>query len=121
MLWLEEKLDKDNIKSSILRALGYTPNALDHQNINMDIIPKGNLKRAIDSLPIDEELKSRLFNFARTNSHDSLSNLINQIDDADIDQQDNDVSEPAELPKGNQPVPKPGANQQQQQPEMPMQ
>jgi hypothetical protein len=115
-IWLEEKLDREKVGKSLLKALGYTADALHHQNINLDIIPKGNLKRAIQSLPIEDSVKDTLFNFARNNPHDSISNLINQIQNDEIEQQDTDTSAPAVLPQGNQPAPKPGANQQQQQP-----
>jgi hypothetical protein len=114
-IWMEEKLARRRLQSSLIRALGLTKTAL-ARNINLDEIPEDNLQRAIQSLGISDDAKEKLTNFVKNNRHHSLMQMLDLIDDAEIEQQDTSTSTPAVLPQSNQPIPKPKPDLQQQQP-----
>jgi len=114
MVWLEELREKREFISKLLDRLGLTQEALD-KNIGLDEIPEDRLLDAMSSLPIDDDEKEKLTNWAKSHNQDSLTNLINQINFGDIDQQDTSDSEPAELPQGQGKVPHPMNSIQRQQ------
>lgn len=114
MVWLEELRQKREFISKLLERLGLTKEALD-KNIGIDEIPPQRLSDAISSLPIDDEKKQDLTNWAMSHKQDSLTNLINQINFGDMEQQDDLDSNPAKLPQGQGKVPHPMNSMQKQQ------
>lgn len=114
MVWMEELRQKREFISKLLERLGLTKEALD-KNIGIDEIPFQRLSDAISSLPIDDEKKQELTNWALSHKQDSLTNLINQINFGDLEQQDTSDSVPAKLPPGQGQVPHPMNTMQQAQ------
>jgi hypothetical protein len=106
-IWLEEKLAMRQITKSLLSNLGYEPSALDTDDIIMRTRKLSDIERAISSLPINDQEKEKVLNFARTHRQEGLKSLLAQIDPDSLEKQDVDTSSPAVLPPSQQPMPKP--------------
>lgn len=115
-VWVEDQLEKRRLVHILLDRLGYDRNTLDNNN---DIIitdrKLSNIIDAINALPVGEENQQAMITFAQQNQKNlSLRALANKINPNDAELQDKTSSQPATLPKGNQPAPKPVINQPQQ-------
>ncbi|NIQ16414.1 MAG: hypothetical protein GTO02_19080 [Candidatus Dadabacteria bacterium] len=84
------------------------------------------IETAIENLPIDDENKEELVNFARGHRQEGLKSLVAKIKPADVEKQDTADSSPAVIPQASQPAPQPmniyqmQQQQQQQQPQPPI-
>lgn len=107
IVWMEEKREKRELTHDILRRLGFAPDALENGEIMLDQLPKDKLKDAIGNLTINPEEKQKVINWAQAHDRESLTNLINQINPLSYDRQDKEISQPAVLPSGQTPMPKP--------------
>src|ERR1700677_2137660 len=115
MLWMEELKEKKELTNNLLSRLGFSHDALEEGDIMLDQIPFKNLKAAIESLPISNEEKQKTAQWAMAHKHESLTNLINQINPLSFEKQDKTISQPAVLPQGQGQVPNPPNPQMQQQ------
>ena len=110
-LWLEEKLEKRELTTTLLSRLGRKANTLDRQDIIISTIPESEMEAAIQSLPLNDDAKEKLNLWAKSHQQEGIINLLNQIDLFDVEKQDKEFSEPASLPQGQQPLPKPQIQQ----------
>ena len=115
ILWLEEQKEKKELTNNLLSRLGFSHDALKDGDIMLDQIPFKNLKAAIESLPINNEEKQKTAQWAMAHKHESLTNLISQINPLSFEKQDKSISQSAVLPQGQGQVPNPPDPQQMQQ------
>lgn len=121
MVWLEDKLQQRELTTSFLRTLGYEKDALDKQDIIMSTRKLSDIENAINSLPVDDDNKEEMLNFAKMHRQEGLQSLISKIRPNDVESQDKSVSNPAVLQQSNQPAPKPINQQQMMQQQQQMQ
>jgi|SRR5581483_6081132 len=109
-VWMEEQFDKKRLMNILASRLGYDKKAIDNDVIMTDR-KLSDVLTAIEQLPIDDDNKEQMINFAKSN-HQSLSlkALANKINPVDIETQDKTTSMPAVLPAGTRPMPKPGVS-----------
>lgn len=111
-LWVESKFVKrQELINLLLKGLDYEPNALETQDIKLNIIPKRKIHSAIMKLPVEEAEKEKLVKFVVNHPRESLRTLANQINPLTVkEKQDKAFTYPAVIPQGQQAAPHP--NQQ---------
>jgi hypothetical protein len=119
-VWMEDKMQEKRLTKALLRNLGYDSHALEDQDVVLNDRKFDDIKGAIERLAIDDDNKSDMVNFVQNHrkadgsiQNLSLKALAAKINPLDAETQDTLSSSPAQLPPGNQPVPKPMNPQQQ--------
>lgn len=121
-VWMEDRFKQRQLTHRMLQKLGYDVHALDDQDVILTNRKYNDIQNAIVGLEIDGENKENMIRFVQ-NHRDKDGNIQNlslkalaaQIKYKDIETQDTASSTPAVLPQGQQPAPKPMAQQMQQQ------
>lgn len=126
-VWMEDRFKQKQLTHRMLQKLGYDVHALDGQDVILTDRKYNDIENAIVGLEIDGENKENMIRFVQ-NHRDKDGNIQNlslkalaaKINSADAESQDKLSSTPAVLPQGQQPAPKPMAQQMQQQNQPPM-
>ena len=120
IVWMEDKMQEKRLAKALLRNLGYDSHALEDQDVVLNDRKFDDIKGAIERLAIDDDNKSDMVNFVQNHrkadgsiQNLSLKALAAKINPLDAETQDTVSSNPAQLPPGNQPAPKPMNPQQQ--------
>jgi len=130
-VWMEDKMQQKRLSKDLLRFLGYDTHALTDQDVVLNDRKFSDIEGAIKRLSIDDNNKESMITFVQNHQKKdgsiqglSLKALAAKINPLDAETQDTISSDPAKIPPGNQPVPKPMNPQQrnmmQQQNQPPM-
>jgi len=120
-LWMEDRMKQKQLTRQLLQNLGYDTHALNGQDVVLTDRKYDNIKDAINRLDVDSENKENMITFVQNHQKEdgsivglSLKALAAKINANDAESQDTASSNPAVLPQGQQPAPKPFNKQQQQ-------